>query len=880
MKKLLALSLLCLSTLFALSQVMIQYDAQSGPAQFAVGEISRTLEKQGKHVFTFAEGQKYSRRNLTRIILTTVSNEKILADKDFPRTKMTKEIAGEGFHIISHVRPGRKTIWVIGGEEAGTMYGGLELEEMIRLYGLEGAREVTQTPYMAMRGTKFNIPLDARSPSYSDASDAAQKNIAEMWSMDFWVEYIDQLARYRYNYISLWSLHPFPSMVKVPEYPEVALDDVKRSTVKWDEHYHLHGTGYDQPEIMNNLETLKRMTIEEKMDFWRKVMAYGKSRNVDFYVVTWNIFTNGINGKYGITNAIDNPITRDYFRKSVRQMFLTYPDLKGIGLTTGENMHGAGFQEKEDWAFDAYAKGVLDVVKEQPDRNITFIHRQHQTGALDIARKFRPLIEHPNIEFIFSFKYAKAHVYSSIQQVYHQDFVKEIQSEGNLKTIWTLRNDDIYHFRWGAPDFVREFIRNIPYEVSRGYYYGSDQYVWGREFLNKMPGAEGELEIKKHGYHWMIWGRLGYDPGMSNQRFTDILREKYPQTDAPKLFEAWQSASMIYPLVTGFHWGSLDFQWYIEGGKSRSGPAQTPSGFHDINRFISLPPHEGTGFASIADFVAHKTSGKRLDGLSPLVVADSIHQYCDRAWELLQSLSHHQNRELWQILEDIHTMRFLGKYYANKIEAATYLALFRATFEQSYHEEVSKKLNAAAHYWRLYASTALSQNHNPLWTNRVGYVDWRKTFEDVLYDLTITGSEPSMFHFWPTGKGPFLEAEDGVTMAKTDNSVEGFSGTGYVDFQASNGKKTLEWTYAAEASGVYMLEIQYARRRDTEAGTNLLVNGEPVGLSLWNVGQPEIWVWDRAFAKLKKGENIISIRPEDAPLIDHLNVVLIYPVRE
>ena len=42
---------------------------------------------------------------------------------------------------------------------------------------------------------------------------------------------------------------------------------------------------------------------DEKIAFWRRVMAYGKSRNVDFYVVTWNIFDYGIDGKYGQWNV-------------------------------------------------------------------------------------------------------------------------------------------------------------------------------------------------------------------------------------------------------------------------------------------------------------------------------------------------------------------------------------------------------------------------------------------------------------------------------------------------------------------------------------------------------------------------------------------------
>jgi hypothetical protein len=40
-----------------------------------------------------------------------------------------------------------------------------------------------------------------------------------MWSMDFWREFLDEMARDRYDVLSLWNLHPFPSLVRVPEYP-------------------------------------------------------------------------------------------------------------------------------------------------------------------------------------------------------------------------------------------------------------------------------------------------------------------------------------------------------------------------------------------------------------------------------------------------------------------------------------------------------------------------------------------------------------------------------------------------------------------------------------------------------------------------------------
>jgi len=62
------------------------------------------------------------------------------------------------------------------------------------------------TPFIERRGIKFNIPLDARTLSYSDAGDAAQQNIPEMWSMDFWREFLDEMARDHYDVLSLWNL--------------------------------------------------------------------------------------------------------------------------------------------------------------------------------------------------------------------------------------------------------------------------------------------------------------------------------------------------------------------------------------------------------------------------------------------------------------------------------------------------------------------------------------------------------------------------------------------------------------------------------------------------------------------------------------------------
>jgi hypothetical protein len=744
--------------------------------------------------------------------------------------------------------------------------------EIIRVDGLDAAHDVDQSPYMALRGTKFNIPLDVRTPSYTDPCDAAQKNIPEMWSLDFWKEYLDNLARYRYNFVSLWSLHPFPSMVKVPEYPDVALDDVERSTVEWEEYYSGNGVGFDAPEITGNVETLKKMTIEKKIDFWREVMRYGRSRNVSFYVVTWNVFVNGTEGKYGITDSIQNPTTADYFRQSVKEMFLTYPLLAGVGLTTGENMPGAGFEEKEDWAFRTYGQGVLDAARQQPGRKMTLIHRQHQTGAKDIARTFEPLIRRDDVEFLFSFKYAKAHVYSSTAQTYHPEFVEDI---GDLKTIWTLRNDDVYHFRWGAPDFVREFIRNIPYAVSRGFYFGSDQYVWGREFLSVEPEKPRQIEIVKHWYHWLIWGRLGYDPTLTNKRLVKILQARYPAVPGEALFAAWQEASMTYPVTTGFHWGALDFQWYIEACKSRPGPAQTKSGFHDVNRFITLGPHPGTDNVSIPDYVDAVAAGRTPSGTTPIEVSEKLDAHAGKALAILDGLSHGGNKELRQTMEDIRAMALLGKYYAHKIRGATELSLFRKTQDTTHQTAAIDALNETAGYWRRYASTALGQYENPLWTNRVGHCDWRELFEEVLKDVTIAGGTARVESMTPTAGGTILEAETAKRAGLEPAAARpGSTGDGCVVSNGEGSGRWIEWSFDAPEAGTYLLELRYALGGGRYPCAWTVNAKDAGGMICWNTGGPNTWAWDRKPVSLAKGANTIRLGMSGPVAIDHLNVLL------
>ena len=40
--------------------------------------------------------------------------------------------------------------------------------------------------------------------------------------------------------------------------------------------------------------------MDEKIEYWRRVMKYAKDRGIDIYFITWNVLMNSVEGKYSI----------------------------------------------------------------------------------------------------------------------------------------------------------------------------------------------------------------------------------------------------------------------------------------------------------------------------------------------------------------------------------------------------------------------------------------------------------------------------------------------------------------------------------------------------------------------------------------------------
>ena len=634
-------------------------------------------------------------------------------------------------------------VQIEAADDAGFLYALLDLADLLRKGEEVGPAEVT--PYLENRGVKFNIPLDARTPSYSDASTSATKNIPHMWETEFWHEFLDRMAENKYNVLSLWTLSPFPSLVRIPEFPEACLDDVKITTRSF--HAALSGKGIYDEDHRRNLVTVKRLTIDEKIRFWQEIMQYAADRCIRVYLFTWNLFVYGTeDSNYGITEEQNNPVTRRFVYCGTKALMETYPLLAGIGVTAGENMtyNGADADENEDFSqtdigfiAETYGRGIADYLAEHPERRFVLIHRMQMARYDKIMEAYR---EYPG-EFAISFKYSQAHMYSSVKPAFIRDFLAE-KAKG-VRVWLTLRNDDYYMYRWGNPEFAREYLRNMPTDCMAGFYMGADGFTWGRDYMTR--GDETHpLFVDKMWYLFRIWGQLSYDLSLGREHFVGELQARFsiPAEKAEVLYEAWKEASSIIPELNCAHWHDYDFQWYPEGCCMHLHAPVDKLVFANINEFVQCPAMPGGENLSVRDYAACIVKGEPARGVTPDETAQSMRRHAERALARLPELrGSSRDLEFKRTLEDIETMSVLGQYYALKEEAAVSLAVYRLSGDRDRQKAAIEKLSAAAEMWKVYSRRCTDAYIPQVLDRLCGKVDVREFDAAAELDIALAGEE-------------------------------------------------------------------------------------------------------------------------------------------
>jgi hypothetical protein len=620
---------------------------------------------------------------------------------------------------------------VSGGNERGALYGLLDLAEQVR-QGTALARIApkTERARFGFRTIKFNLPFSAYR-----ASPTLEQHQEVCRDLKFWEAYLDMMAANRFNTLTLWSMHPFHYFVVPKSFPEA--------------------------------QTFSSAEMAEYRTLWTRLFALAKERGIETYLINWNTF---VSPEFARAHHFDayhtswahigdgtkDKIVEAYTRECVQQTIDEYPDLTGLGITLGERMGGQTPDERRQWLDDAFFAGIAAA-----KRPIKFIYRaplsadtkSGGTTSEENDRRTRAQIEglraNPNIiaPVFTEFKYNWSHGHSSPQLfIVHGGKLSDAYwnpPPTHHQVVWTVRNEDFYVLRWGAPDFIREFIANNGAPHVGGVLVGSECYIPAKDYIT----FEGKHKtwtwaFERQWLFYALWGRLLYNPQTSDRIFEGLLAERFGAAHAPALLQAWTLASRAQLRFAAFHQGRTDNTLYTEGFTAwRDNDAFR---FFDIENIIKHPVLD-TKYINIADFVAAggvAPAGK----ISPLALADELERDMAEAQRLASTVRAGKkiSPTLDAELADIDAWSAHGRYFAAKLRGGVALATFRQTREAARQTEAIAQLEKAAACWRELAAAATRFNKPRMPHNAGEIFSWARFFPEVDRDIAIArGTAPA-----------------------------------------------------------------------------------------------------------------------------------------
>lgn len=658
---------------------VISYRTESEQLEFAVDCLKDAI---GDETLKTELGSSRGERGANIVVIA--GEEDANSSERFDSSDIPDSIKSEGFQIVRPSADGI-AVAVLSQDETGAMYGVLDVAEQIRMLGSIGLiEEQVSNPEVPVRAIKFNLP-------WSPYREGAQNDLHIDTCLDteFWEQFLDMMAKNRFNVLSLWNLHPFSFMIRPTNFPE-ACPFLDRELQQW-------------------------------MDFWHSLFRMADERGIETYIVNWNaIVSPEFEEAHGDADDYRDRVGR-YTKECITEVINEYKHLSGIGVSlTNEHLSAPGVcdwfrelgpGERQDWLEDTIIQGIAEA-----NRPIKFLDRSVRTDSIaDMRRVIDSMAEEENIaDILVPTKFNWSHGHSSTELELTHDYsdgtvddrLWEPQPD-NYDIAWTVRNEDFFVLRWGDPEFVRDHIEknHRSKEYVGGYFIGSEGFIPAKDISHDHHRHQTwQYIFEKQWLFYMVWGRLLYDPGTSDDRFEAAFERRYGPDVGRRLLDGYTEASRMPIELAKFHASTWDYALYSEGFLA----VQEQLGLDDeVSPFISIDEliyHETLDpqYISIPEYV--EAPKKEIDRAqtTPPELAEKVETGGKRTLDIAASLNEELGLRRGSLeceIQDLQTWGYLNLYFAEKIRAGVALETFRMTGKIAQKESAVSRLKTALEFW-------------------------------------------------------------------------------------------------------------------------------------------------------------------------------------
>ncbi|MBI3920566.1 MAG: hypothetical protein HY318_04025, partial [Armatimonadetes bacterium] len=604
-----------------------------GPAGFGASEIERSLTGRGWQVER-STGSLPSHE--PAIVLALWPNQSSTSRKLAPPS------LPESYRIV---REGRSRIVITGSDATGLMYGALDVSEQLRWSPakeapLDSIQARQKSPYLELRGVNQFLH-----------KQAMDNPTSWYYSMTFWQEYLNALARSRHNFLDLHALYDmvttgfpnlFPHVIHLEEYPQADL-------------------GREQTE--KNLKVLKT------------VIVMAADRGIKVGIMNYNAGANVPGDKLA-----------DYTSKCVERLLKELPGLWAFGFRIGES------GQPEDFFKRSYIAGVENSGVKVNLFTRSWIASRQKIMEIADRHKGRFLVEikynGEQLGLPYQVQGERMADWGSYSYQQYTDLPR------NYSILWQVRANGTHRiFQWGDPEFARRVARTCRLGDGAGFslepisaYYPMEQY-----YLNPktFPKPFFRWEFERNWFWYDTWGRTGYDPTVPDSVFENLFSERFGGQAGPSLFKSVVAASKIVPLIYAYHCLGPDhrnmapeFEIGNDHGGRRNADGSGERVHNGLNGFLNAEPLDDTVMVSPRRYVEEAIKGSPYPPVGPQEVSLVLEDFVNRARQALPKESELPAgaREAYKDASlDVEALSSLAQYYAAKIRAVTCLELYHRT---------------------------------------------------------------------------------------------------------------------------------------------------------------------------------------------------------
>ncbi len=564
---------------------------------------------------------------------------------------------------IANPQPGK--YFITGRDDAGAMYGCLELaERVLQAGGLPPlATPIFQSPAMRLRETLvyMALPTGSRDGGFYDFLWTPE-NFPWFYDKKLWTDYLDLMARSRFNTLVFWAGHPFTSILRLPKFPEA--------------------------------QELSGEELGRNIEMFQWVCREADRRGIGIVVHFYNIrISHALAKAHGTTFHLNKPtpLAREYTRHCVSEFIKNYPNVSLI-VCLGEYLES---EFDAQWLAEVIIPGIKDALR--PDQELPpLIVRSHDCPIEEVLARATPI--YPNI-YTMS-KYSSEALTSHLvgggpgnKDVMSWQFSKDL-AQKHLHIIEGMFISNLQPFQYASPRFARGAVQSSLEIGSRGLLLFPILFLY---WPNIVDLADPSVRQIDRDWMWFeSWGRAAWEPARTEQEervhWIRRLKETYGTREAAaaQILDACEASGEIMPQVVR----TLSNQpWNV----------QTHTLCQTMEQTIGAGRWYAPAGETIAQFAEKEAAGASHEGESPLMAVGNIRANGDRSLRLGEQAAPHvtRNRDAFdRWLREIHLTKLIGEVYADKTEAAIATLLYLKTHETRRLEEANRHLEASVKTYR------------------------------------------------------------------------------------------------------------------------------------------------------------------------------------